>query len=307
MDGPDGEGAERNERAVGESTSDTAVSSESTARERSLTEKQGHSGSRHKYTYRPLATLLPILREQYSTALHGITYDPMSTRKLRPILTIIYTQIGRNAVVRQLGKGQITELSQLEAGNGTAALMDSLSMLKSSIAEALEAALHGVREAYDWEVSDDPGATKIGGIRGGLMHIKRTGKKTRDGQYVDPRRTLSGLQERLLAGMVIYEQEVLEWLEGGVLACPVNPGMGSRSTTISSRHMAKMLFKRDKTLQLARNDGNVFRPRLSDPHPQAYDAADRMIMRHEERVKLASWLVAMVDVSTATMCNDNDD
>ena len=60
--------------------------------------------------------MIPLIKEQYSTALHGITYDPMSTRKIRPILTILATKISRNALVREWAKNTSDGLPSVTEG-----------------------------------------------------------------------------------------------------------------------------------------------------------------------------------------------
>jgi hypothetical protein len=323
LDGPDGVDDERGEEeTVQWSNAETVVEEDSSPAE--STGKQGDntasnqekqkvsSDTTHtkKISFRPLVTLLPLIREQYSIALHGITYDPMSTRRLRPILTILYTHIGRNPIVKGLAKSATTtdlgdgeRVFEQSHGKGKDRLEGSLIELRRSIATGLEESLRGIREAYDWHQDDSPGRQHLGGLLGfwqNYVMVKRNNRFEKDvlgSKERDPRRRLEQFQESLLNAVWTYEHDLLTWLETGFFGCPAR---GREITEremkdMSSRDIARMLFKRDKFRGRRgfKGDDAIERGIVEDSMPGPKRNMDDA---HKERVKAAAWLVAMLDV-----------
>lgn len=298
--GPDGMQEEREEES-NESMTPTAYSppAEVEHGEKPMAQA-GEMAAKPKY--RPLISLLPIIREHYSTALHGITYDPMSTRRLRPILTILYTHIGRNPVVKDLAKNTSGEFSfQLQSGNGKEQLKESLDGIRELIAVAIEDSLRSVREAYDWHQDDSDSRKNLGGPLGFWQNhiVSHKTRSRRAGEPADPRRRLAGSQESLLNATWRYEADLLTWLETGFFS---QPKLGREITEremkeLSSRDIARMLFKRDK---VRGRRGYQTEDSTGTATPVDADVAmskEDVAKAQEERVKAAAWLVAILDVS----------
>ena len=298
--GPDGVEEEREDES-NESTTPTAYSPPAQIEEgREAIDEAERAATKPKY--RPLVSLLPIIREHYSTALHGITYDPMSTRRLRPILTILYTHIGRNPVVKDLAKNTSGEFSfQLQSGNGKEQLKESLDGIRELISLAIEDALRSIREAYDWHQDDSDSRKNLGGPLGFWQNhvVSHKTRSRKAGEPADPRRRLASSQESLLNATWTYEHDLLTWLETGFFS---QPKMGRAITEremkeLSSRDIARMLFKRDK---VRGRRGNHTEDSTGTATPVDGDVAlskEDIAKAQEERVKAAAWLVAILDVS----------
>jgi hypothetical protein len=269
----------------------------------------------NKPKYRPLVSLLPIIREHYSTALHGITYDPMSTRRLRPILTILYAHIGRNPIVKDLVKTTAGEFSfELQFSSGKEQLKESLDGIRELIALAIEDSLRAVREAYDWHQDDSDSRKNLGGPLGFWQnHVAPHKTRSRKaGEPADPRRRLAYSQETLLNATWSYEHDLLTWLETGFFSQPRSGRMITEREMreLSSRDITRMLFKRDKVRgrrgYLTEESTGIGTPVDPDVALSKEDVA----RAQEERVKAAAWLVAILDVSpslASMTCLDTSD
>jgi hypothetical protein len=264
-----------------------------------------------KPKYRPLVSLLPIIREHYSTALHGITYDPMSTRRLRPILTILYTHIGRNPIVKDLAKTTSGEYSfELQSGNGKEQLKESLDGIRELIALAIEDSLRAVREAYDWHQDDSDSRQNLGGPLGFWQNhvVSHKTRARKAGEPSDPRRRLATSQEALLNATWSYEHDLLTWLETGFFSQAKSGRMITEREMkeLSSRDIARMLFKRDK---VRGRRGHHAEDTTGTSTPVDHDATlskEDVAKAQEERVKAAAWLVAILDVGDDFLPQDLD-
>ena len=308
--GPDGAEEERHDEREEESATSSAQTAYSPPIQpagESVSEKKAEAPVKAT-TYRPLVTLLPVIREHYSTALHGITYDPMSTRRLRPILTILYALIGRNPIVKTMAKNPNGAFSfELQPGGGKEQLAESLSGIRELIALGIEDSLRAIRESYDWHQDDSVSRPRLGGPLGfwqnHFAHHSRAVRKESD--PLDPRRRVAQTQEALLSATWAYEHDLFTWLETGFFT--LTPGRGMEITERdlkdrSRRDMARTLFVREKVR--GRRGRRADSPNASGdasesdapPSKTPLSKADLAKVQNE-RVKAAAWLVAILDVS----------
>jgi hypothetical protein len=303
--GPDGAEEERHDEREEESatsSAQTAYSPPISPAGESVSEKKAQVPVKAS-TYRPLVTLLPIIRDHYSTALHGITYDPMSTRRLRPILTILYALIGRNPIVKAMAKNPTGAFAfELQSGGGKEQLAESLRGIRELIALGIEDSLRAIRESYDWHQDDSGSRPRLGGPLGfwqnHFAHHSRAVRK--EGESLDPRRRVAQTQEALLSATWAYEHDLFTWLETGFFTPTPGRGMEITERDVkerSRRDMARRLFKQEKVRGRRghRSDDPNMSGDTSEPHAPLSKADLAKVQ--DERVKAAAWLVAILDVS----------
>jgi hypothetical protein len=105
-----------------------------------------------------------------------------------------------------------------------------------------------------------------------------------------------------------YEHDLLTWLETGFFSQPKSGRMITEREMkeLSSRDIARMLFKRDK---VRGRRGHHAEDTTGTSTPVDHDATlskEDVAKAQEERVKAAAWLVAILDVGDDFLPQDLD-